>query len=101
MMGTVPNEARHEAVSGPSERSSRAGMLLADVVATSAAVASTRSRNAKVESIAALLARCDDEEIVPVVGFLTGEPRQGRVGVGWATLAAVRDELAGHADGAT
>lgn len=76
-------------------------MLLADVVATSAAVASTRSRNAKVESIAALLARCDDEEIVPVVGFLTGEPRQGRVGVGWATLAAVRDELAGHADDAT
>src|SRR4051812_44716566 len=76
-------------------------MLLADVVATSDAVASTRSRKAKIESLAALLARCDDEEVVPVVGFLTGEPWQGRVGVGWATLAAVRDGLAGPADGAT
>jgi DNA ligase-1 len=64
-------------------------------------VASTRSRKAKVESLADLLGRCAADEIIPVVGFLTGEPWQGRVGVGWATLVAVRDELAGHADGAT
>ena len=76
-------------------------MLLADVVATSAAVAATRSRKAKVEALAALLAHGDADEIVPVVGFLTGEPWQGRVGIGWATLVAVRDELAAHADGAT
>src|SRR4051812_26825484 len=76
-------------------------MFLADVFATSDAVASTRSRKAKIEALAALLARCDAHEIVSVVGFLTGEPWQGRVGIGWATLAAVRDELAGHAEGAT
>ncbi len=101
MTGTVPNEARHEAVTGPAEEAVDAPMLLADVVATSSAVASTRSRNAKVESLATLLARCDADEIVPVVGFLTGEPWQGRVGVGWATLVAVRDDLIGPADAAT
>jgi DNA ligase-1 len=101
MTGTVPNEARHEDVTGPTEGAIDAPMLLADVVATSAAVASTRSRKAKVESLATLLARCHRDEIVPVVGFLTGEPWQGRVGIGWATLVAVRDELAGPAAGAT
>jgi DNA ligase-1 len=72
-------------------------MLLAEVVATSEAVASTRSRNAKIEALASLLARCSPQEIGTVVGFLVGEPRQGRVGIGWATLAAVRDEVDGGA----
>jgi DNA ligase-1 len=67
-------------------------MLLADVVATSAAVGATRSRKAKIEALAALLVQCAPEEVVPVVGFLTGEPWQGRVGVGWRTLVAARDE---------
>ncbi len=72
-------------------------MLLADVVATSSAVGSTRSRTTKIEALAALISRCGADEIVPVVGFLTGEPWQGRVGVGWRTLAAARDELAARA----
>lgn len=64
-------------------------MLLADVVATSGAVRSTASRNAKIEALAELLRRLDDDELAPAVGFLTGELRQGRVGVGWAALSAV------------
>lgn len=64
-------------------------MLLADLVATSDAVARTRSRNAKVESLAGLLSRLAPGEIVPAVGFLVGEPRQGRIGVGWASLRSL------------
>ena len=61
-------------------------MLLADLVATSAAVASTRARSTKVAALAELLGRLAAEEIEAAVGFLTGETRQGRVGVGRATV---------------
>lgn len=64
-------------------------MLLADVVATSDAVAATRSRNAKVAAIAELLGQAGPDDVVPTVGFLVGEPRQGRIGVGWRSLAAL------------
>ena len=67
-------------------------VLLAEVVATSAEVAATRSRTAKRDLLAALLRRLGPDEIVPTVGFLTGEPVQGRIGVGWRTLAAARDD---------
>lgn len=64
-------------------------MRFAEVVASSAAVAATRSRTAKISALADLLGRLDPGEIETAVGFLTGEPRQGRIGIGWATLAAV------------
>jgi DNA ligase-1 len=64
-------------------------VLLAEVVATSNAVASTRARSTKIAAIADLLGRLDTDEIEPVVAFLSGETRQGRVGVGWATLLRV------------
>jgi DNA ligase-1 len=64
-------------------------VLLADVVATSTAVASTRARSTKVAAIADLLTRLEPDEVEPVVGFLSGEARQGRIGVGWATLVRV------------
>ena len=64
-------------------------MLLADVVATSEAIAATRARSVKVEALAGLLARVEPDEIEPVVGFLSGEVRQGRIGIGWATVASV------------
>ena len=64
-------------------------MLLADLVATSGDVASTRARSTKVAALAELLGRLAPEEIEAAVGFLTGEPRQGRVGVGWATLVGL------------
>src|SRR3954469_24102843 len=66
-------------------------MLLADVVATSAVVTATRSRNAKIAALADLLARtrAEGDEVEIAVGLLTGIPRQGRIGVGWATLASI------------
>ncbi len=63
---------------------------LADVVATSAMVTATRSRKAKTQALAQLLAAPSDPGELPVVvGFLTGEPRQGRFGIGWSTLATL------------
>ena len=62
-------------------------MLFAEVAATSSDVASTSSRTAKRDAIAALLARLEPGEVEPVVGFLTGAVRQGRIGVGWRSLA--------------
>jgi DNA ligase-1 len=58
----------------------------ADVVATSGSVASTRARSTKIAALAELLRRLAPGEIEAAVGFLTGEARQGRVGVGWATV---------------
>ncbi|HXH56459.1 ATP-dependent DNA ligase [Iamia sp.] len=62
--------------------------LLAQVVATSGMVAATSSRTAKRDALADLLFRLGADEVAVTVGFLVGEPRQGRIGVGWRTLAA-------------
>ncbi|MGO4301358.1 ATP-dependent DNA ligase [Leifsonia sp. RAF41] len=69
-------------------------MLLDTLVTTTEAVASTRSRLAKVDALAALLGRLDPEEIAPAVGFLVGKARQGRVGVGWRGLNGAMGEPA-------
>jgi DNA ligase-1 len=68
--------------------------LLADVVATTDAVVATRARSTKVAALADLLARLADEEVPVVVAFLSGTARQGRIGVGWRTVAAVEAEPA-------
>src|ERR1700761_8331194 len=62
--------------------------LFADVVSASAAVAATSSRSAKVATLAELLRALEPEEVPIGVGFLSGVPRQGRVGIGYA---AIRD----------
>jgi DNA ligase-1 len=62
-------------------------VLLAEVVAASAAVAATRSRTAKAATIADLLRRADPTEVEPVTSWLSGEVRQGRLGVGRRTLS--------------
>jgi DNA ligase 1 len=62
-------------------------VLFSDVVFASSAVAATRSRLAKVDSLAEALRAADlATEIAAVVGFLVGQPRQGRIGTGWRTL---------------
>lgn len=58
-------------------------MLLADLVATSAAVAATRSRKAKVAALAELLDRVGTDELEVVVSYLGGALRQRRTGLGW------------------
>ncbi len=70
------------------------GVLLATLVDTSATVAATRSRSAKVAALAALLRGLAPEEVAPAVGFLTGVPRQGRIGVGWRTAFSVEAQPA-------
>ena len=65
-------------------------MKLAEVVATSRAISATRARRVKVAGLADLLRRAEFEEIPILVGFLTGRPRQGRVGIGPAALWASR-----------
>jgi DNA ligase-1 len=62
-------------------------VLLAELVATTEAVRATRARSAKVAALADLLRRLPPEERLPATALLAGEPRQGKVGIGWATLA--------------
>ncbi len=69
-------------------------MLLADVLAVSAAVSATRSRTAKAQAIADLLRRAEDAEVEPVTAWLSGELRQGRLGLGWRTLSRLTGEPA-------
>jgi DNA ligase-1 len=61
-------------------------MLLADVVAASTVVAGTSSRSRKIAALADLLTKLDPDEIPIAVGFLSGVPRQGRIGVGYSTV---------------
>jgi len=63
--------------------------LLADVVAASREVTATSSRSRKIAILAELLARLDAAEIPVAVGFLSGAPRQGRVGVGYSTVFGI------------
>ena len=69
-------------------------MLLADLVIASQRVAATSKRSEKVAEFAALLAACPAAEVEAAIGFLVGSPRQGRIGVGWSTLAGVDAEPA-------
>ena len=64
-------------------------MLLADVVATSATVAATRSRKAKVAAIASLLALASPDEIETVTAYVGGALRQRRTGLGWRGLSSL------------
>ncbi|MFT4202235.1 ATP-dependent DNA ligase [Gordonia sp. (in: high G+C Gram-positive bacteria)] len=66
-------------------------MLLADVAATSTAVAATRSRTEKTTAIADLLRRASGEEIETVTAWLSGTLRQGRLGIGWSSLRRLGD----------
>jgi DNA ligase-1 len=67
---------------------------LADLVARSAAVRDTRARLEKIALLAGLLRQLSPEEVPVAIGFLTGWPRQGRLGIGWATAAEARPPAA-------
>ena len=55
----------------------------------SSEVAATRSRSRKVAVLAALLRTLDAGELPICVGFLSGVPRQGRIGVGYSTVYGI------------
>jgi DNA ligase 1 len=61
-------------------------VLLAEIAQTSAAVADTSARGAKVERLAERLRRCAPAEVGIAVAFLSGELRQRQIGVGYASL---------------
>ena len=65
-------------------------MHLSEVVTASSVVASTSSRGKKIELLADVLRRLASSEIAIAIGFFTGWPRQGKLGIGWATLDAAR-----------
>src|SRR5262245_16403249 len=74
-------------------------MLLATLVETSGQVASTPGRLEKVSRIADLLRQAAPGEIEPVIAFLSGRLRQGRIGLGWASFdAASKDVPDPHGD---
>ncbi|GAB3986732.1 ATP-dependent DNA ligase [Plantactinospora veratri] len=61
-------------------------MRFVDLAATSAAVAATSGRRAKVELLAEALRNLAPEELVAGSGYLAGELRQRQTGVGYASL---------------
>jgi DNA ligase 1 len=71
--------------------------LFADIVSASAAVTATSSRSAKVAILADLLRTLDAAEVPVCVGFLSGVPRQGRVGIGYSTIRGITPSPAGEA----
>jgi DNA ligase-1 len=66
-------------------------MKLDTLVQTSKAVAASAGRLDKIARLAAFLKQLSADEIAVAIGFLTGWPRQGRIGVGWATVAEARE----------
>ena len=64
-------------------------MLLADLVATSMAVAATRSRKAKVVTLADLLRSAEPDERETIVSYLGGALRQRRTGLGWRGVSTL------------
>jgi DNA ligase-1 len=68
---------------------------LAEVVRASQEVAETSSRSAKVATLAGLLRRLEPEEVPVVAALLSGVPRQGRIGVGYASVYG-RERAAGQ-----
>src|SRR5205809_7933519 len=72
-------------------------MLLAELLAASERVAATRSRLAKIDALAECLRRLDASEVALGVAYLSGDTRQGRIGIGYAAL---KDALAATPAGA-
>jgi ATP-dependent DNA ligase I len=66
-------------------------MLLAEIAQTSADVAATSSRLAKVARLADCLGHASGDEIGVAVEYLAGTLPQGTIGVGWAALRTLPD----------
>ena len=64
-------------------------MPFAAIVEASGQVASTRSRRSKIATISTLLRSLPSDDLAATISFLTGEPRQGKIGIGWATMQEI------------
>jgi DNA ligase 1 len=72
-------------------------MLLATVAEASLAIAETTKRLAKIDILSRLLEQLRPDEVGIVVAFLSGMTRQGRIGIGYATIRAAGAPAAGTA----
>jgi len=63
-------------------------MRLSDIVSTSRSVSETSARSDKIRRLAACLRRAEPDDLETAVALLSGAPRQGRIGLGPATLRA-------------
>jgi DNA ligase-1 len=61
-------------------------MQLTELVATSSALATTRSRKAKIDALAAALRNAEPDEVETATAYLSGVLRQRRTGLGWRSL---------------
>lgn len=68
--------------------------LLSALASASETAAQTSSRRAKRDAIAACLRDAAPDEVEIAVAYLSGDIRQGRIGIGYATLSAQRGEPA-------
>src|SRR5688500_11104954 len=66
-------------------------MQLAELAAASRDVGATAGRLDKINRLAGLLRRVSPAELAIVIPFLSGEARQGRMGIGRALLSAMHD----------
>jgi DNA ligase-1 len=64
---------------------------LVEVVSVSRSVAGTTGRLEKIGHLADLLHRVPPDEVAIVIPFLSGDARQGRIGIGGALLSTLRD----------
>ena len=69
-------------------------MRLHELVETSRRVEENRRRLAKIDLLAALLKRLAPGETETAIAFLSGDLRQGRIGLGYATLKRAMDGVA-------
>jgi DNA ligase 1 len=72
-------------------------MRLEDIVTTSRSVSGTSARFDKIRRLAACLRQVEPEAIRTAVALLSGEPRQGRIGIGPAMLRAAMPRAAASA----
>jgi DNA ligase-1 len=72
-------------------------MQLIELVETSRRVMDTARRSEKIATLAACLRRLSPDEIAIGVAYLSGEPRQSKLGVGPSTILQARPETAASA----
>src|SRR5262245_45435619 len=65
-------------------------MLFAALVETSRRIAATSKRLEKIDLLATLLRGLSPDEAEVATAFLSGNTRQGKIGIGYATLGGMR-----------
>ena len=76
-------------------------MLLREIAETSSRVSGTGGRLEKIGHLADTLRRLESEEIGIGVSYLSGELRQGRIGIGYSTLEKAAPSSAAQSAGIT